>query len=173
MLSDSADRNGYNSTFSRLRKSFRPQDNFDVFLSHSSLDAKIIFGVKSELEKYTELKVYVDWLDDTQLDRNCVNAETAKVLKERIQKSSCLIYAYSANTTSSKWMQWELGLADGMGKKVLIFPIYIDPRDDSSSLEYLGLYHDIDIAKTRGSEEYYLWANLNESHIELTSFIKG
>lgn len=49
-------------------------DRFDVFLSHSIADAEIVLGIKQLLEE-NGLKVYVDWVEDAQLDRRAVTKE--------------------------------------------------------------------------------------------------
>lgn len=42
-------------------------ESFDIFLSHSSEDAEIVLGVR-EILVGLGLKVYIDWIDDPQLD---------------------------------------------------------------------------------------------------------
>jgi hypothetical protein len=59
---------------------------FDVFLSHSYMDAQIIYGVKELLEA-TGVSVYVDWIEDNQLERNNVTAKTADLLRTRMRNS--------------------------------------------------------------------------------------
>lgn len=48
--------------------------------------------------------VYVDWIDDTHLDRNNVDRETAGILKARMAHSRCLFYVTTENSPNSKWM---------------------------------------------------------------------
>jgi hypothetical protein len=95
---------------SELRKSAASvlTTTFDVFLSHSFLDALAIEGVKELLEG-SGLRVYVDWVEDRQLDRSQVTAETAKLLRTRMRCSQSLIFATSRTSSNSKWMPWELG----------------------------------------------------------------
>lgn len=47
---------------------FSSTDRYDVFLSHSYQDTDAIYGIKHIIEKLG-LKVYVDWIDDSGLDR--------------------------------------------------------------------------------------------------------
>jgi hypothetical protein len=113
---------------------------YDVFLSHSHLDAARIAAVKAVLEEYG-LKVYVDWLEDPEADRTQVTAKTAEMLRDRMRHSNCLIFATSKTSSSSKWMPWELGFFDGLRPdKVAILPLAQDEVDDSAGQEYLGLY---------------------------------
>lgn len=67
---------------SELRKSAKAPRSarFDVFPSHSSEDAQVIAGVQALLEA-DGLSVYVDWLEDPQLDRSRVTPATAELLR--------------------------------------------------------------------------------------------
>lgn len=115
-------------------------DSFDVFLSHSIADAEIVLGIKQLLEE-RGLKVYVDWVEDAQLDRRAVTKETAAVLRQRMRQSKSLIYLSSENSSSSKWMPWELGFFDGFKPGgVAIMPVLDSATDTFKGQEYLGLY---------------------------------
>ncbi|MBE2262433.1 MAG: toll/interleukin-1 receptor domain-containing protein [Burkholderiaceae bacterium] len=115
-------------------------DTFDVFLSHSIADAEIVLGIKQLLEE-SGLKVYVDWVEDAHLDRRAVSKETAAVLRQRMRQSKSLIYLSSDNSSSSKWMPWELGYFDGFKPDgVAIMPVLENSTDTFIGQEYLGLY---------------------------------
>lgn len=126
--------------------------SFDVFLSHSFADQEIVFGIKEYLESKS-FSVYVDWVDDNQLDRSEVNEKTADLLRERMKLSRCLLFATSSNSTSSKWMPWECGYFDGIKGKVAIFPIVDADASRYKGQEYLGLYPYIDVSSD------ILWVN--------------
>lgn len=118
----------------------RVTDKFDVFLSHSIADAEIVLGIKLLLEA-SGLKAYVDWIEDTQLDREAVTKETAEALRLRMRQSTFLIYLSSDSSSSSKWMPWELGYFDGFKPGgVAIMPVLDSPTDTFKGQEYLGLY---------------------------------
>ena len=72
-------------------------DEFDIFLSHSFMDKKIIYGIYNELTEFG-FSVYVDWLKDKELNRNQISKETAYHIKERMQQSKCLFYVTTNNT---------------------------------------------------------------------------
>src|SRR5205807_856327 len=50
------------------REVAKAKKEFDVFLSHSYVDAAAILGLKITLER-SGLSVYLDWVEDPQLDR--------------------------------------------------------------------------------------------------------
>ena len=72
-------------------------DKFDIFLSHSYLDKKIIYGIYLELTKLG-YSVYIDWLKDPALNRTKVTSETADKIRERLFQSRCLFYATTTNS---------------------------------------------------------------------------
>lgn len=122
-------------------ESSRSYDSYDVFLSHSMSDAQIVLGIKTILESQYGLNVYVDWIEDKQLNRESVTAKTAETLRKRMQQSTTLLYLTTDNSSKSKWMPWELGYFDGhKPSKVAIFPVLNSAYDDFSGQEYLGLY---------------------------------
>ena len=115
---------------------------YDIFLSHSAKDAQIILGL---LDKLNNLgySVYVDWVDDPQLDRNNVTKTTAKTLRTRMNQSKSLLYATTEHASGSKWMPWELGYMDGEKDRASILPIFESESSSSHNFkgqEYLGIY---------------------------------
>ncbi|MEV0283946.1 hypothetical protein AB0H36_07460 [Kribbella sp. NPDC050820] len=139
-----------------LRKSAR-FDQYDIFLSHSFRDAEVILGVKKILEK-TGRSVYVDWIDDAQLDRSAVTPETANLLRTRMNQSLSLVYAHSESSTTSKWMPWELGYFDGhrSGQAIAIMPLVSSASARPSGQEYLGLYPRIEELQSDGRQVPYV-----------------
>lgn len=119
------------------------RQSFDVFLSHSIQDAEVILGVKIVIEKLG-FSVYVDWIEDSQLDREKVSAETAERLQLRMKQCNSLIYAHSLSSPQSKWMPWELGFFDGCRGRVAILPIAETEGQSFVGQEYLGLYPYVD-----------------------------
>jgi hypothetical protein len=127
---------------SQLTKSAAmPMDtSFDIFMSHSYEDAEVIAGVKVLIER-EGLSVYVDWIEDAQVDRSQVTARTANMLRERMNHCRFLIYASSKTSPNSKWMPWELGYFDGLRRgNVGILPIVQSTGKNFNGQEYLGLY---------------------------------
>jgi len=123
---------------------FSSTDHYDIFLSHAYQDADVIYGIKSIIEKLG-LKVYVDWMNDPALDRGKVTAQTAQILRDRMQNCSSLVYVHSPNATQSVWMPWELGYFDGHKPKHLwILPLVSEYDSEFKGQEYLGLYPPIE-----------------------------
>ncbi|WP_405597046.1 MULTISPECIES: toll/interleukin-1 receptor domain-containing protein [unclassified Pseudoalteromonas] len=120
-------------------------EKFDIFLSHSYLDQNIVLGLKGYLEE-NGLSVYIDWIDDSQLERDSVNEETAETLRTRMKQCESLLFATSSNSSTSKWMPWECGYFDGMNGKIAILPISTTDEESFKGQEYLGLYPYIDVA---------------------------
>jgi hypothetical protein len=120
--------------------SFDQFKNYDIFLSHSSKDSELILGVKATLEDMN-YSIYVDWVDDPQLNRSNVNQSTADLLRDRMNASKSLFYVTTDNAELSKWMPWECGYFDGIKEKVAILPIKKYSYDNEYvGQEYLGLY---------------------------------
>lgn len=127
-----------------LRESSKRATRFDVFLSHSINDAELVLGVKVLLEEMGKT-VYVDWVDDPELDRSQVNKHTAERQRGRMKQSESLLYIATENATNSKWMPWELAYFDGhKPNKVAILPVLEKENQKFGGQEYLGLYPTVD-----------------------------
>lgn len=121
---------------------YRLEKEYDVFLSHSFEDAETIYLLYNYLRSFG-WSVYVDWIVDSQLDRQKVTKSTANLLKLQMTRSKTLIYASSQASKESKWMPWELGFFDGhKPNKVAILPIVPDQDkyQSYSGVEYLSIY---------------------------------
>lgn len=132
--------------------------NFHIFLCHSIDDMQIVLGTKTILEQMG-YSVYVDHQVDPQLDRRYVTRDTADHLRSRMRHCEALFYATSYNSTSSKWMPWELGYFDGYKNKAAILPLVSDytETDSYAGQEYLGIYPYITRAPARDDTRDRLW----------------
>lgn len=159
--------------------SFTTTRTYDIFLSHSIRDAELILGMKGILEDLG-YSVYVDWIEDPQLNRTKVTPATADKLRQRMNSSRSLFYVTTANSDTSRWMPWECGYFDGKKEKAAIVPIQKAPIDNSfSGQEYLGLYPYVvrqpdttnkEVLWVRKSNSQYIdyntWVSTPNSHIE-------
>ncbi|MCI9876949.1 toll/interleukin-1 receptor domain-containing protein [Pseudomonas atacamensis] len=115
-------------------------ERFDVFLSHSMLDQDLVKGVATLL-KEQGYSVYIDWVEDEELDRARVDKKTAERLRQRMRNCSSLVYIATDRSGLSKWMPWELGYFDGCKEGgVAILPLVDAVNSGFEGQEYLGLY---------------------------------
>jgi len=134
--------------------------SYDVFLSHSAKDSELILGIKGLIEDLG-YDVFVDGIDDPELDRNNVSSKTAKKLRDIMNSSKSLFFVTTDNADSSKWMPWECGYFDGIKEKVAIVPIKkTSYNNEYAGQEYLGLYPYIVKQKSKQGNET-LWVHLN------------
>ena len=135
------------------------KQRFDIFLSHSIKDAEIVLGVMRIIEN-TGKTVYVDWVHDPKLDRSNVSPNTARALRARMTQCDALLYLQSRQSSSSRWMPWELGYFDGYNGNVAILPVVTERgATEFKGEEYLGLYPFADVATIRGTSNNELWIN--------------
>lgn len=156
-------------------KEFSETKSYDIFLSHSVLDANEVYMLKRMIEGMG-FSVYVDWLEDPQLDRSKVTPKTANVLKQRMNRCKSLFFATSSNSVDSKWMPWELGYFDGKVGKSAILPVYEYDSSTNSfkGQEYLGLYPYVTKDKPQNSEIITLWVGTDEStYISFAQWLSG
>lgn len=163
-----------NSVLNENQKLKNTLKGYDVFISHSFLDQDLILTLVS-LFNDCGYSVYVDWINDSALDRSNVNKKTAKLVKERIAQSKCLAYVVTSNTSKSKWCPWELGVADGFLKgRASILPI-LDQSTNFKGQEYLGIYPHIDYAGVQNGKNDF-WVNDPDdinTYVSLRSWISG
>lgn len=114
---------------------------FHVFLSHSLHDQDRLLKLKVLLNSLN-LTVYLDWTEDRlPLRRKLTNADTAKVIMERIKNSQSLMYVLTPASLSSAWASWELGYAHALGKKICVLKIEEVPENPA----FLDLYDQAEI----------------------------
>lgn len=124
-----------------------------VFLAHSSKDKKQLPAVISILENHGG-RVYIDKGDDRLPESP--NRETAEILRATIQGCRRFVSFVTTNSKDSRWVPWELGLADG---EKGAFPVALFPtantayEQDWAEQEYLGLYRRIVWGTMKGWEE--------------------
>ena len=151
-----------------------PTKTYDIFLSHSFQDAELILGLKLKLEQDFGHSVYVDWVDDPQLDRSKVDAATAEALRVRMNRCGCLLYAATENSTASKWMPWECGYFDGKFGRSAILPITDSAKNDYRGQEYLGVYPYIAEDTIKGQTTKVLWVQKSPNvYCTFAAWLKG
>lgn len=151
------------------------KDKYDIFLSHSYLDKTLVYAVV-DLFNQAGYSVYVDWIEDQQLDRSKVTAVTANTLRKRMELSKSLAYVATSNSSNSKWCPWELGYVDASKNgRCAILPIMKDEGSTFKGQEYLGLYPFIDYAPIENTQKYQFWVNdpQNGNYVSLEKWLSG
>ena len=133
-----------------LRSATATRTGKTVFLAHSSKDALYLPAVISVLENHGG-KVYVD-KGDQRLPAK-PSRQTAEILRSTVQECRRFVAFVTTNSKDSRWIPWELGLADGEKghSPVAIFPAATHDYEQSwAEQEYLGLYRRIVWGKIKG-----------------------
>lgn len=137
-----------------LRKSAETRGPLNAtFLSHSSKDDDLVDGAIQVLTRHGAL-VYIDKIDPTMPPYT--SSETAAKLKDRVKQSKKFVLLASENSKESKWVPWELGIADGAKglSNIALFPAVDDSlKTEWTSWEYLGLYRRIVWGTIKGHEK--------------------
>ena len=155
---------------------FTSNKQFDIFLSHSSLDQEEVINLVG-LFNNCGYSVYVDWMFDPQLDRSNVTADTAKALRIRMAQSTGLAYLATGNSANSKWCPWELGYFDGKSQtsRCCILPVLSSYAASYTGQEYLGLYPYLTYTQYANKDAYDFWVHEQNSskYVVLSSWLKG
>lgn len=132
-----------------------------TFLSHSNKDEDLVVGAIRVLEGHGA-KVYVDSVDPSLPPYT--SEQTADLLKARIKQTKRFVLLASPNSKDSRWVPWELGIADGYKgiPDIALFPAAENANDKAwASWEYLGLYRRIVWGDLQGRDKR-LWLVLDE-----------
>ncbi|MBC8508633.1 MAG: toll/interleukin-1 receptor domain-containing protein [Chloroflexi bacterium] len=144
----------------------------DVFLSHAYEDREKVLGAALMIEDLG-YSVYIDWRDDSTLDRSKITRATAEKLRVRMMKSKSLFYSTTENASESKWMPWELGFKDGDNRKVAVLPIMKNDTGSFTGQEYLGIYPYVTHGKSTNGKRY-LWIRYSSNcYINFDHWLEG
>ena len=119
-----------------------------VFLSHSHKDKDLVKGL---IELFDELgaDLYIDWNDPSMPP--VPDSETAENIVKRISERKKLLFLATPNSVDSRWCPWEIGVAQGFSKEILIIST-VDDDGDTIGSEYLDLYERIVINRAGNLE---------------------
>ena len=160
-----------------LRKSFddakQRSPHGTTFLSYSSKDEELIPIVVRLLENQGAT-VYVDTRDGTLASKG--PKEIADTLRSRIRQTRKFVLFATDNSKDSKWVPWELGLADGFKNAggVAIFPAVENlSNTEWTEREYLGVYDRIVFGKLEGydDEVWMVWNFRENSAVTLRAWL--
>ncbi|MGG1632336.1 TIR domain-containing protein [Rossellomorea sp. NRS-1567] len=148
---------------------------YDIFISHSFRDAEVIHGLKLFIEKIYSLRVYVDWIDDPELDRTQVSKYTANRLRNRMNNCKTMLVAHSESSPDSRWVPWEIGYFDSRIGKIAVMPITkgISNSEKYEGQEYLGLY-SYGVRGNDKSQRTKIWIQDNpDKYVDLADWVAG
>ncbi|MBU2610296.1 MAG: toll/interleukin-1 receptor domain-containing protein [Chloroflexi bacterium] len=153
MLTESQLRN-YRLQFqeSLYKTSAKSDARVSIFLSHSHKDKELVEGFINYLAFSSRIKIYVDWQDS---DMPAVtNRDTALRIKKKIDEMDYFLVLATRNAMNSKWVPWEIGVADRAKttNRIAIIPV-ADPEDKFDGNEYLQLYPRIEPGKIQFTGE--------------------
>ncbi len=166
LVSESGEKSFSASRLKEVASNFSYSNSYDIFLSHSYDDARIVKQIKDMLTSFGYV-VYVDWIDDNQLDRQHVSKYTAGIIRSRMKRCKSLIYLTSPKAEKSVWMPWELGYMDAQSGRVGVASI-LDDDDDFDGREYLGLYPYLDLT----NDNFYMHKSRTE-WVTFTRWMQG
>lgn len=157
----------------RKTASERPLEG-STFLSHSSKDDDLVVGATIVLEGHGA-KVYIDKVDPEMPPYT--TEKTAALLKSRIKQTKRFVLLTSKNSKESRWVPWELGVADGYKTfdHIALFPSSDDAKDMTwASWEYLGLYLRIVWGELQGHTKplWMVWDRRANTATELGKWLK-
>lgn len=85
----------------------------NCFLSHSYEDRNLIERIKYTLEKDSELRVFVDWMEEPQRNPN----EAANRIKDALNRSHSVLIIKTENSMQSTWVPWEVGYFEALNSQ--------------------------------------------------------
>lgn len=98
--------------------------NYDIFLSHSSLDVRELLDLKYVLNKQN-LTVYIDWINDkVMLDRANQDENTWNVLELRMRQSKMLLFVITDNSIKSSYTEKEVNYFKNLSRRILVYQPY-------------------------------------------------
>ena len=94
-----------------------------VFISHKHDDLEALKGLLGYLERYFNVKVYIDSKDPSM--PKVTSAKTAENIKARIKQCDKFILLATNGAVESKWCNWELGYGDAhkFRSHIALFPL--------------------------------------------------
>jgi hypothetical protein len=158
-----------------VRKAQARSPQGSTFLSHSSKDVDLLPGVIAILERHGAI-VYVDKKDESLPPTT--SRETATILRGRIRQSHKFLLLTTKTSKDSRWMPWELGLADGYKSptNTAIFP-GVDSAGEHTwaEREYLGIYDRVVYGDLQGypSPVFMVYNQEKHSATELSAWLKA
>jgi hypothetical protein len=161
------------ATFSEslVRKAETASVEGSTFLSHSTKDSSWLPGVIKILQDHGA-NVYTDKGDNLLPEKT--SSTTGDMLRRELRQSKKFILFATKNSKDSKWVPWELGLADGYKSpsNMAVFP-GVDSETDTqwTEQEYLGLYDRVVAERVGSQENFYVMKSSGGEKVSLRSWL--
>ncbi len=141
-----------------------------VFISHKHSDLEYLKGFIDYLKSIYKINPYIDSMDSEMPKNTC--PQTAKRIKYVIGKCYKFILLATNDALSSKWCNWEVGIADKTkfeNNDMAILPMVDDLYTKYNGNEYLALYPSIE-KRSIDSDEFIVKFN-NELSMPLYQWL--
>lgn len=157
-----------NESASRVMKS-ESAARASIFLSHSHKDKDLAKGLKNHLASFG-VGIYID-LEDSDMPGS-TSRQTAERIKIKISRLDYFLILATKNAMESKWVPWEIGIADGKKphEHIMVVPV-VDPSGNYHGNEYMQLYKRIVVANDGNSAIFQ--PNKNNDGIYVKNFLAG
>ena len=135
-----------------------------IFLSHSHKDKELAQGCVNLLAGLG-IELYVDW-QDSEMPR-ITDRTTAEKIKNRILELDYFLVLATENALHSRWVPWEIGIAD-KGKsldKIAIIPV-ADRHGNFEGNEYLQIYNHLQVDQLNNILVYEIGKNYPSKDIK-------
>lgn len=146
--------NARTQNFSNIKEArARLEATVTVFLSHSHKDKLLVLGLIAYFDTLG-IKIYVDW-NDQDMPR-VTNRETADRIKTKIHENKMFMVLASTNAVDSKWVPWEVGIADQAkgADQIIVVPV-ADYSGNYRGAEYLQLYREVQTTASGGMGVFF------------------
>ncbi len=146
--------NARTQNFSNIKEAYARQEaTVTIFLSHSHKDKLLVLGLIAYFDTLG-IKIYVDW-NDKDMPR-VTNRETADRIKAKIHENKLFMILATTNAIDSKWVPWEVGIADQAKgpDQIIVIPV-TDYSGNYRGAEYLQLYREVQTAAVGGMGVFF------------------
>ena len=126
----------------------------DIFISHSHADTRAAKALAVRWEGFGH-RVYADFRDEQLIEAsrtNTMDAALAEHLRRTIRRCRIFVFVASANSATSGWMPWELGMAHGAVGRVHLYRLGGGAAKAFKRREYLKLYEATSFDARNASE---------------------
>lgn len=114
-----------------------------LYLSYAILDKKLVIKTATFLKSVYQ-NIHIDWAEYSMSEKNCI--DNATNIKNKIITNNKFILIATSASIFSRWVNWELGIADSnkySTDNLAIFPI-VDPKSNWHGNDYLNIYPRIE-----------------------------